>query len=390
MAFLDRVLDPPSYGWTDKNGELVKPSAKQLWAELFSRINIFQSRKNWLALTNWVWTIMLAPFVVLFVFYYFSPWLLLAGFLYSMVGMGTHGTIWYHRYCTHRAYTFSHPFWRLVTRNLMIKVVPEEIYVVSHHVHHAKSEQPGDPYNALAGGLYCFLADTNHQPIAKDLSRQDYERIVGLLKHTGVKPNTYEQYQKWGTVAHPFRTYMHQLLNWGFWYGAFFLMGGHALATTFFAGACIWAVGIRTFNYDGHGKGTDVRQDGVDFNRRDLSVNQYWAGYVAGEWHNNHHLYPNSARSGFLPHQFDLAWVYVWILYKIGAVSSYRDSKANFYEKYYLPYIEKQKLAKEASTDASDADALDASSHEMNEDVAAAYAAALNQTTPNSEQQPSA
>ena len=109
-----------------------------------------------------------------------------AAFLYSMIIMGTHGTIWHHRYCTHGAYKFKNKFWRFFTQNLTINVIPEEIYVVSHHVHHAKSDQPGDPYNAEAGFLYCFLADVNHQPIAKDLSEADYDRVKLLMKHTGV------------------------------------------------------------------------------------------------------------------------------------------------------------------------------------------------------------
>jgi len=51
--------------------------------------------------------------------------------------MGTHGTIWHHRYCTHGAYKFRNPFWRFFTQNLTLNVIPEEIYVISHHVHHA-------------------------------------------------------------------------------------------------------------------------------------------------------------------------------------------------------------------------------------------------------------
>ena len=101
------------------------------------------------------------------------------------------------------------------------------------------------------------------------------------------------------------------------------------------ASALIWAVGVRTFNYEGHGKGADKRRDGTDFNRQDMSINQLWPGFVAGEWHNNHHLYSNSARAGFLRHQLDLAWWYIYGLYMIGAVSSYNDSRQAFYEKHY-------------------------------------------------------
>jgi len=107
------------------------------------------------------------------------------------------------------------------------------------------------------------------------------------------------------------------------------------LASAMLGAAGFWAVGVRTFNYEGHGKGKDMRRDGVDYNREDMSINQVWPGIVAGEWHNNHHAYPNSARSGFKPWQVDTAWYYIKFMSMIGAVSSYRDSKAQFYSDHY-------------------------------------------------------
>jgi stearoyl-CoA desaturase (delta-9 desaturase) len=132
------------------------------------------------------------------------------------------------------------------------------------------------------------------------------------------------------------------VLNWAFWYGVFFAVGGHALATALFGASFFWAFGIRTFNYDGHGGGRDARRTGHDFNRNDLSINQMWPGYVAGEWHNNHHLYPTSARSGFLPHQLDVAWSFIRALRWMGAVTHCRDSKADFYRDHYEPYLESE------------------------------------------------
>ncbi len=343
MAFIDRILQPPSYGWTDEHNELVKPTARQILSEFFSRLNVFKNRKNWLSFVSWLWLVLLTPFLYLFIFEFFSWWLLLTGFIYSMVVMGTHGTIWYHRYCTHKAYEFKNGFWRFITQHLVIKLIPEEIYVISHHVHHIKSDEPGDPYNAQAGGLYCFLADVNHQPITRNLDEKDYSRVAGLMQHTGITCNTYAQYQKWGSVAHPVNTILSTSLNWVFWYTVFFMLGGHALACTLFAGALIWAFGIRTFNYEGHGKGKDKRIEGVDFDRKNRSINQIWPGFVAGEWHNNHHLFPRSARSGFLKHQIDLAWYYIYFLYLIGGVKSYNDAKGEFYENYYAPYLQSLK-----------------------------------------------
>ncbi len=138
------------------DGQLVIPTARQLIKEFLFRLNIFRNRKNWLAFFSWVKVLLLIPCLVIFLSYYFNVYLLGIAFVYSMVAMGTHGTIWYHRYCTHGAYTFRNKFWRFVTRNLAIDIIPEEIYVISHHVHHAKPDQPGDPYNASAG--FCIVS----------------------------------------------------------------------------------------------------------------------------------------------------------------------------------------------------------------------------------------
>ena len=258
-----------------------------------------------------------------------------------MIVMGSHGTVWYHRYCTHGAYQFRNPFWRWLTQNLVLKIIPEEIYVVSHHVHHSKSDTPGDPYNAYGGFLYCFLADVNHQLINRNLSEADYNKASGLMERVGIYRNSYKQYQKWGSIANPLTTVSFIILNWAFWFTMFYLIGGIPLAVALFGGAFFWAVGVRTFNYEGHGKGKDKREDGMDFNRSDMSINQYWPGIVAGEWHNNHHLYPSSARSGFLKYQIDFAWYYIYTLYKIGGIVSYHDSKKQFDEQYLAPYLQK-------------------------------------------------
>jgi fatty-acid desaturase len=348
MAFLDCVLEPPAYGWQDDKGELIKPSSKQLWNEFFSRLNVFRDKKNWLGFFSWLKVICLMPFFFFFLFKYLSFTMLIVAFFYSMIVMGTHGTIWYHRYCTHGAYKFKNKFWRFFTQNLTLKIIPEEIYVISHHVHHAKSDTPGDPYNAFGGFLYCFLADVNHQPISKSLSESDYARAVNLMKHTGLKTNTYAQYQKWGSLANPWVAVLYWVINWSVWYGIFFLIGGHALGCTIFGAAGFWAVGVRTFNYEGHGKGEDKRQEGIDYSRNDMSINQLWPGYVAGEWHNNHHLFPKSARTGFMPHQLDLAWCYIKLLSMIGGVSFYRDSKKQFFEQYHQPYLESKKVCPSA------------------------------------------
>lgn len=334
MAFIDRVLQQPLYGWSNKEGELVVPTTRQLWQEAFSRINVFKTKKNWISMIAWLMAICMLPFLLIFITKYFSIPLLICAVVYSMIIMSTHGTIWFHRYCTHKAYKFSNPIWRFITQNLVIKTFPEEIYVVSHHVHHVKSDLPGDPYNAKAGFMYCMLSDVNHQSIAKDLEKADYIKASNFLRHTGVSINSYEQYQKWGSIATPLYTIGLWLVNWAAWYFIFYAIGGHALSCAMFSGAMFWFVLVRAFNYTGHGKGNLEHVDGVDFDRSNLSINQARPGLFSGEWHNNHHLYPASARAGFLRHQIDLAWIYIFVMHKLGAVSSYHDSKKDFLRKY--------------------------------------------------------
>jgi sn-1 stearoyl-lipid 9-desaturase len=346
-AFLQRVLDPPAYGWA-RDGKFYKPTLSELMAHWRSRMNIFATRKNWLPVTGWVWTLALTPFLYFFATRYFTWGRLAGGLAYAMVWLGTANIVWLHRYCTHQAFTFSHPFYRFIIRNLTIRLVPEEVYVISHHVHHAYTEEAGDPYNAHGGRLYCFLAGELHQPIARDLDPKEYERVVAMLKHTGVTPNTFAQYQEWGSVCHPARLYAHFVLNWAFWYGAFFLMGGHGLACAIFGVSALWAIGIRDFNYDAHGCGKDKRTDGNDFNRKDLSINQFFAGTVSGEWHNNHHAFPGGVRSGFLWWQLDTAYGLIQLVKLLGGIHSVRDYKAKFLEKYVAPY----EVAKQAANGA--------------------------------------
>jgi len=335
MAFIDYILQEPSYGWENENGDLIIPTARQLFKEAFSRINIFKNRKNWISLIGWLMIVCMLPFFYFFIFRYFSWQLLIAVVVYSTIIMGTHGTVWFHRYCTHKAYIFSNPFWRFLTQNLVIKTVPEEIYVISHQVHHSKSDQPGDPYNSRAGLLYCMLADVNHQGISKDLSEKDYQMATRFMQHTGVSINTFSQYARWGSIASPYYTVALWLLNWLFWYIVFYLIGGPGLACALFSAAMLWFILVRSFNYTGHGKGENKHVNGLDFDRSNLSINQTRPGLLTGEWHNNHHLYPGSARAGFLPYQLDLAWIYIFCLYKIGAISSYRDSKKDFLRRYF-------------------------------------------------------
>ena len=90
-CFMDHVLEPPSYGWQDEQGQLVIPTTNQLVGEFFFRLNIFRNKKNWLTFFSWSRVLMLVSCLFIFAFKYFSFYLLGVAFLYSMIVMGTHG-----------------------------------------------------------------------------------------------------------------------------------------------------------------------------------------------------------------------------------------------------------------------------------------------------------
>lgn len=115
------------------------------------------------------------------------------------------------------AFVFKNSFWRFISQHLVIKMIPEELYVVSHDIHHDRSDRPGDPYNAFGGFLYCFFADTNHQLMNRNLSPEDYKVACKMMEHTGCKINSYEAYQKYGTIVSPWYIFWSWILNWTFW-----------------------------------------------------------------------------------------------------------------------------------------------------------------------------
>jgi hypothetical protein len=94
-----------------------------------------------------------------------------------------------------------------------------------------------------------------------------------------------------------------------------------------------------------HAGGKDRRVDGRDFDRSSLAVNRWWPGLVAGEWHNNHHLFPTSVQAGFLPWQPDSAFAFIRLYRLLGGVSSWRNLRDKFYERHYQPYVQANRAA---------------------------------------------
>ncbi|MDR3615819.1 MAG: acyl-CoA desaturase [Candidatus Obscuribacterales bacterium] len=70
----------------------------------------------------------------------------------------------------------------------------------------------------------------------------------------------------------------------------------------------------------------------------DDSVNVWWVAVLtAGEgWHNNHHAFPGSARSGLKPHEIDPSWLMLLMMKMFGLVSWMHEESVR--SKYRQPH----------------------------------------------------
>ncbi len=328
-SFLRRVLRTPSYGWvTDDN----RPTDAAIRAEWLRNLAVWNDRRHGLTAFTWgVWAVLVGVLAIWVVG--FATWTsLVVGLAYAFLFLPQYGTFYFHRYGVHGAWTYRHPVFAWLAKHAAIRLIPEEVYIVSHHVHHAYADQDGDPYDPRGGWWYCFLADANHQGVAWDLDETDHGRAVRLLRHVAVRTGSFATYRRWGMLVHPGWLVLDFAGNWLFWGTVLWALGGWSWVFGVFGWSAAWMWGIRNFNFRAHGRGEDLRIDGEDFHRGDLSVNRTLSAWLASEWHNNHHLFPRSARNGFLWWQLDVVFWVVRGLAAVGVVSRYRDDSVRFFE----------------------------------------------------------
>ena len=268
MGALDRILKTPRYGFETK-GRLVVPTTREILGEYFHNLNFLRDRKNWLTFVSVFPTafFMLAwiPLILNFTWPAF-----VFAVVYAMFVLNIHNTAYTHRFAAHSAFDFPNRFAALLFGNLTIKIVTEEAFAISHHVHHGNPDEPGDPHNPRLGRLACLLSDGLTHAIRTDYSPAEYARVSSLLRHVPMRFHTYAEYRKWGTISRPLDTMALFLANWAVWGSVFYAIGGLPFVYAAFAGSGTWGVSVRNFNYKSHGSGEDRRVPGRDFSERDL------------------------------------------------------------------------------------------------------------------------
>jgi len=230
------------------------------------------------------------------------------GLYWLAVGLGI--SMGYHRLHTHRGFKTSRWFeyFLALCGTLTLEGGPI-FWVATHRLHHQYSDQPEDPHSPRVSGFWAHMGwilfgDSHHNDTARmsryapDLARDPFYRWL----------NTYH----WvpltilGFILLAIGGW--QLVNW-----AIFLRVVVGLHATWLINSATHMWGSRRFH------------------TKDDSKNTWWAALVTfGEgWHNNHHAHPVSARHGLAWYEFDMTWLSLKLLRRLGLVWDVKVARVN-------------------------------------------------------------
>jgi len=210
-------------------------------------------------------------------------------------------TVFLHRHQAHRALDL-HPiaahffrFWLWLTTGQITKE-----WTSIHRKHHAKCEQPEDPHSPHVYGIKTVLLQ------GYELYRAESKNKETMVRYGHGTPNDWLE--------------QHLYARWS-WLGVGLML---LIDLTLFgaAGLTVWAVQMAW---------TPIMAAGIingaahywgyrNFEAPDASTNiSPWGILIAGEeLHNNHHTYPTSAKLSVKPYEFDIGWMYISLMQRIG------------------------------------------------------------------------
>jgi len=210
-------------------------------------------------------------------------------------------TIFLHRSQAHRALDLhaipSHffRFWLWVGTGMVTKE-----WVAIHRKHHAKCETVDDPHSPQTRGLNTVMWRGAELYRAESRNAETLKKFGHGTPDDWMERNVYTRYG-WQGVG---------------------LMLILDLALFGAVGATVWAVQMLWIPFWAAGvvNGVGHFWGYRNFEAQDASTNLVPWGLIIGgeELHNNHHTYPTSAKFSVKPYEFDVGWVYIRCMQKLG------------------------------------------------------------------------
>jgi stearoyl-CoA desaturase (delta-9 desaturase) len=232
--------------------------------------------------------------------------LLIGNWIVGSLGVG----LGWHRLLTHRG--FKAPKWLEYTLSIFatmsIQDSPDK-WVATHRIHHKFTEQEGDPHSTRPGFWWAQIGWIVWGP-AQDHDRKVLQKYVpDLLKDKGHALISRFYYVP--IIISAFILFAiggWTMVVWGVF--ARVVVGWH---TTWFVNSLSHIYGSRPHETN------------------DDSTNNWFVALLTfGEgWHNNHHAFPTSARHGLEWYQFDMNWIAIRILKKLGLAQNIRVAELN-------------------------------------------------------------
>ncbi len=212
------------------------------------------------------------------------------------IGMG------YHRLLTHRGYKTPKAveYFLTLCGTLALEAGPIA-WVVTHRIHHAHTDAPGDPHTPREGSFWA------HMGWILQGTAQRYDEDVCMRYAPDLMKDSFHRWvEVWYWV--PLAVLGVALFAFGGWP---MLMWGMFFRVTFGLHAT-WLVNSAT-----HLWGTRR------FETKDDSRNSLWVALLTfGEgWHNNHHAYPRAAKHGVAWYEVDVNWLGIRALQLLGLAS---------------------------------------------------------------------
>ncbi|MFT3765711.1 MAG: hypothetical protein QM820_09370 [Minicystis sp.] len=320
------ILAEPSYGRSRDGVTPYRPTAREVARAWLDAVDLRRGPSRIVPFLTAAFYLATAALTVVFVAR--GPSIRSLAFVAAGVALisTVYNTIWLHRYCAHKAFNFRYPFLRqlfLWTNPLFMR---EETYALPHHVHHAETEKPADPYGPHLGWLGSFLAFEIMQKTNTEIPPFRYEALKKLLAHVGIPVSSYESFRRTAAVE-PIGHFVLRATVAQIVYGtATYLLGGTQLVLAWFAAVFVFNTLLRDFNWRGHG-GSEAAREAANRPGSSRARDQWFYGWLAGEWHGQHHLHPRSARAGIGPGQIDIAFAVIRLMHRAGLVASYHEAR---------------------------------------------------------------
>ena len=210
-------------------------------------------------------------------------------------------TIYLHRHQAHRAmdlHAIPSHFFRFWLWLGTCQVTKE--WVSIHRKHHAKCETSEDPHSPQAYGIKKVFWEGAELYRAESKNKETMSKFGHGTPNDWIERNLYTRYS-WQGVG------LMMIINL-----ALFGAAGLAVWAVQMAWIPVTAAGI--INGIGHYWGYR------NFEAPDASTNiSPWGIMIGGEeLHNNHHTYPTSAKFSVKPYEFDIGWIYIRAMEKVG------------------------------------------------------------------------